>query len=86
MAQQGESGAATHLPLDHLRLGVHAFGPAVMKRQGYGGDDGLGVQVQAARIIRFGSAARAWDRAGRSQRAVARDLGIDRRCLSRRGR
>jgi hypothetical protein len=29
-------------------LGVHAFGPAVVKRQGDGSDDGLGVQVQAA--------------------------------------
>jgi hypothetical protein len=48
VTQQGESGAAIHLPLDHLRLDVHAFGPAVMKRQGDGGDDGLGVQVQVA--------------------------------------
>jgi hypothetical protein len=38
---QGESGAAVHLPFDHLRLGVHAFGPAVMERQGDGRDDGL---------------------------------------------
>jgi hypothetical protein len=48
VAQKSEPGAAIHLPLDHLGLGVHAFGPAVMKRQGDSGDDGLGVQVQAA--------------------------------------
>jgi hypothetical protein len=34
--------------LNHLGLGVHAFGPAVVKRQGDGGDRGVDVQVQAA--------------------------------------
>ena len=47
MAQEGESGAAVHLPLDHLRFGVHALGPAVMERQGDGGGDGRHVEVQA---------------------------------------
>jgi hypothetical protein len=36
------------LPIDHLGLGVHAFGPAVVKRQGDGRDHGSGVQVQPA--------------------------------------
>ncbi len=48
VAQESESGAAVPLPLDHLGLGVHAFGPSVMKRRGDGGDDGLLVQVRAA--------------------------------------
>jgi hypothetical protein len=33
LAQQGESGAAVHLPLDHLRFGVDAFGAAVVVRR-----------------------------------------------------
>ena len=48
MAQEGEVGAAVHLPLDHLRFRVHAFGPAVVKRQGDGGGDGRHVEVQAS--------------------------------------
>jgi hypothetical protein len=31
VAEQDESGAAVHLALDHLRFGVHALGPAVVK-------------------------------------------------------
>jgi hypothetical protein len=48
VAQEGEAGAANHLPLDHLGLGVHALGLAVVEGQRDGGDHGLGVQVQAA--------------------------------------
>jgi hypothetical protein len=48
VTEEGEADTAIHLPLDHLRLSIHASGPAVMKRQGDRGDDGLGVQVQAA--------------------------------------
>ncbi len=47
MAQEGEAGAAVHLPLDHLRFRVHALGPAVMERQGDGCGGGRHVEVQA---------------------------------------
>ncbi len=48
MAEEGESGAAVHLPLDHFCLGVHALGPSIVERQGDGGGGGVDVQVQAA--------------------------------------
>ena len=47
MAQQGEAGAAVHLPFDHLGLGVDSLGAAVVVREGEGGGGGLDVQVQA---------------------------------------
>jgi hypothetical protein len=48
VAQERESGPAVHLPLDHLCLGVHALGPAVVKRQGDGRGGGQLVKFQAA--------------------------------------
>jgi hypothetical protein len=48
VAQESEAGAAVHLPLDHLRFRVHAFGPAVMKWQGDGRYGGIDVDVEAA--------------------------------------
>lgn len=47
-AEQSEAGAAVDLPPDHLRFGVHALGPAIVKGQGDGCDDGQPVQVQPA--------------------------------------
>jgi hypothetical protein len=48
VSEEIESGAAVHLQLDHLRLGVvHALGPAVVKRQGEGRGDGQRVKFQA---------------------------------------
>ena len=47
MAQEGEAGAAVHLPLDHFRFRVHALGPAVVERQGDGCGGGRHVEVQA---------------------------------------
>jgi hypothetical protein len=48
VAQQGEAGASVHLPLDHLGLGVDAFGASVVVREGERGGGGLDVQVEAA--------------------------------------
>lgn len=58
---EGNVVAAIHLPLDHLGLGVHVLGPAVVKGHGDGGDDGPLVQVQPkGKVCRLGrSAARA---------------------------
>jgi hypothetical protein len=46
--EQGEAGAAVHLPLDHFRFRVHALGPAVVVREGERCRDGLNIEVQAA--------------------------------------
>jgi hypothetical protein len=43
--------SAVHLPLDHLRLAVRALGPAVVKRQDEGSDDGQRVKFQAAQVL-----------------------------------
>jgi hypothetical protein len=48
VAQEGEAGAAVHLTLDHLGLGVHALGPAVMERQGDGCGSGRRCQSPAS--------------------------------------
>jgi len=48
MPQEGEAGAAMHPPHDRFRFGVHAFGPAVVVRQGQGRVHGFFVQVEAA--------------------------------------
>ena len=48
MAEQGESCASVHLPLEHLRAGVHTLGPAVMARRGERGDDGIAVLLDPA--------------------------------------
>ncbi len=57
--QEGEPGSVAHLPLDHFRSRVHAFGPAVMERQGDGCDGGLLIEVQSA-----GEALDVWQVAG----------------------
>lgn len=48
MPQEGEAGAAMHPPHDPFRLGVHAFGPAVVVWQGHRRVHGFFVQVEAA--------------------------------------
>jgi len=48
MPQEGEAGAAMHLPHDPFRFGVHAFGPAVVVWLGHGRVHGFFVQVEAA--------------------------------------
>jgi hypothetical protein len=48
MPQGGEAGAAMHPPHDPFRLGVHAFGAAVVVWQGHRRVHGFFVQVEAA--------------------------------------
>ena len=48
MAEEGESGASVHLPLDHLGPGVGPLGAAVVMRQRERRRGGLDVQVEAA--------------------------------------
>ena len=47
MAQQGESGASMHLPLDHLGPGVDSLGAAVVMREGKRRRGGLDVDFEA---------------------------------------
>ncbi|MGI5490295.1 hypothetical protein [Microtetraspora malaysiensis] len=47
MTEQREAGPAVYLAHDPLGLGVHAFGAAVMERQGDGRSDGLAVLAKA---------------------------------------
>ena len=48
MAEQFEAGASVHLAHDPLRLGVHAFGSAVVVGQGHRCVDGVVVEFEAA--------------------------------------
>jgi hypothetical protein len=48
VAEEGESGTPVHLALDHLGLGVDAFGAAVVVGEGERGGGSLDVQVEAA--------------------------------------
>jgi hypothetical protein len=47
VTEEGEAGAAVHLSLDRLGLGVDSLGPAVVVRQGERGGGSLDVQVEA---------------------------------------
>jgi hypothetical protein len=47
VAEQGEAGAAVHLPLDHLGPGVHSLSAAVVAGQGERGGSGLDAGVEA---------------------------------------
>jgi hypothetical protein len=48
VAEQGEAGAAVHLPLDHLGFRVHSLGAPVVVRHRERGRGGLDVQLKAA--------------------------------------
>ena len=48
MAKEFEAGAPEHLPFDHFRLVVDAFGAAVVVRERERGGGGLDVEFEAA--------------------------------------